>query len=126
MFQRDYQFGIKSEKAIKPTLENYFKEELTHTKLFTPWDFTGKNNVYEVKTRRIYYKQFPTTIIPQDKARPNAIFVFNFIDGVYYIPYDEEQFKEFDCKEFRRYREGVNDIEKPYYYIPIDRLTKIQ
>lgn len=121
----DCEFGLVNQKNIKPILERFFEDELTDTSLFDRYDFKGKQNVYEVKSRRNAYQKYPTTLIGEDKAGENVIFVFYFTDGVYYITYDKEVFKSFECKPFRRWRAGVRDKEKDYIYIPIESLTRI-
>lgn len=126
MFRRDYEFGRVSEQTIKPILERYFDDELSDTASYSQYDWRGRKNVYELKTRRNAYNKYPTTMIGADKVCDNAIFIFAFTDGIYYIPYDEEQFKEFVCQDFRRFRQGVRDVEKPYYYIPIECLRRIE
>jgi hypothetical protein len=63
-----------------------------------------------------------------DKVKENMkkiIFLFNFIDGLYYIEYEKNLFDTFEKQPFRRFREGVNDKEKPYIYIPIEHLKRI-
>ena len=122
----DREFGLVNQKNIKPILERFFEDELTDTSLSDRYDFKGKKNVYEVKSRRNAYQKYPTTLIGEDKAGENVIFVFYFTDGVYYITYNQEEFKSFECKPFRRFRQGVRDVEKPYYYIPIECLRRIR
>jgi len=125
MYQRDREFGLESEKNIKPILERFFNDELTDTTRWTTYDFKGKENRYELKARRNCYNTYPTTMIPADKVDENLIFVFQFTDGNYYIPYNKETFDTFECKPFRRWRTGTRDKEKDYIYIPIGSLLKI-
>jgi hypothetical protein len=68
-------------------------------------------------------------MIAEDKIiHDNIILLFNFIDGLYYINYEEnkELFKTFEKKLFKRYRPNIKDIEKNYLYIPINHLKKIE
>ena len=74
------------------------------------------------------YSDYPTTLIEKAKIiAHNIVFLFNFIDGLYYIRYSEKKFSKFECKEFCRHkRYDYNDKPRPYYFIPIDKLKKIK
>jgi len=130
MFQRDYQFGIQQQTAIHPRLEEFFKDNLIPTiNKFDPYDYEGTTASYELKSRTNKKDAYPTTCIGADKVNPThhkkQIYIFNFTDGLYYIPYDADLFASFESKPFRRYRQGVKDKEKPYLYIPVEKLIPI-
>ena len=97
--------------------------------VFAPFDYEGTTTSYELKSRRNKYNDYSTTYLPGDKVKPNhpkkQTFLFHFTDGTYYIHYDKELFETFDNNPFRRYREGVRDVKKPYLNIPIEKLVKI-
>ena len=129
-FQSDYTYGIQQQKALYPIFKDYFNDDLVLTlNKFDKYDYEGKTTSYELKARKVLYKTYPTTCIASDKINPNhnkrQIYLFNFIDGTYYIEYDKDIFETFEVKDFKRFRQSFNDKEKPYIYIPIDKLTPI-
>jgi hypothetical protein len=130
-FKQDYIKGTFRESEINNQLNDFFKEKLIKTKSsFCPYDFIGEksNTLYELKSRNNCYRTYQTTLIGYDKIiqGKTQVFIFDFIDGIYYINYDEEIFKSFGLKDFQRIaRSDFNDKKKLYYYIPIDKLIKI-
>ena len=129
-FQRDYQYGLKNQKELLPKLEAFFKDNMIATEsTFAKYDYVGTTTDYELKSRNNMLNTYPTTCIAQDKIQTSdrkQIFIFHFLDGTYYIPYDKETFSTFEIKQFRRFRIGVNDKLKDYVYIPIESLLKIE
>jgi len=129
-FQSDYAYGIQQQKKLYPLFKNFFDDNLISTpNKYDKYDYEGTTTSYELKARKINYETYSTTCIASDKINPkhnkHQTYLFNFLDGTYYIEYDKELFDTFDIKEFRRFRTGVNDKEKPYVYIPINKLTRI-
>ena len=128
-FEEDLKLGKESENEILPIMKEYFKDDMKFVKYaFSTYDFKGKINKYELKTRTNMYNTFPTTLIPESKIfyNKNIVFLFKFIDGLYYIKYDKKLFDTFDLQPFKRNeRADIVDIEKPYFFIPISNLTKI-
>ena len=127
-FMRDYQFGKQQELLLLPRLNEFFKDEIVPTKdKYHKYDFEGKECVYEMKSRTCCFETYPTTILPADKVITDKkqIFLFNFTNGLYYIEYNQEQWKDIEIASFRRFRIGVNDKEKPYYHIPTTLLKQI-
>lgn len=128
-FKRDYDFGKLAEIQLLPKLNEFFKDDEVKpaTVLYSKFDFEGKVFLYELKSRTCKFASYPTTLLPVDKVLKTRkqIFLFNFTDGLYYIEYDEEAWKDIEVASFRRYRIGVNDREKPYFHIPITLLKKI-
>jgi hypothetical protein len=126
IIENDYQYGRQKECEILDKMNKYFMDNITQTEnRFDTKDYVGDKNKYEVKSRRIYYKSYPTTIIPTDKVNENIIFLFNFIDGLYYIRYNKEVFSNFKIDYFHRRDGGQNNKNKLYFYIPINELTQI-
>jgi len=128
-FFKDYQFGISKEFEILPMISKYFKSNIIRSKeKFNKYDYYDFTCKYELKSRNNKYDTYPTTLIAVDKViNDDLIFLFNFIDGLYYIKYDETLFNTFEKKPFvRNKRDGYNDIEKEYFFIPIEKLTKIE
>jgi hypothetical protein len=130
----DEKFGEECEKIVLEILNknNYFDDGILvrHPLKFNIYDFYGIENWYELKSRKCSYKSYPTTLIAKDKAVKNGmVFLFYFDDDktLYYIIYEPEIFKKFDCNKFKRFqRVDYNDKEKDYFYIPIENLIKIE
>ena len=129
-FKRDYEFGIKNQIEVFPTLSTFFGGNITPTvHRMDPWDFVGDDNVYELKSRGVPHSKYPTTIVGLDKIKDVAkqiVFLFKFTDGLYYIRHDKDLFDTFTVEPFRRFRIGVKDKEKPYIYIPVEHLKRIE
>ena len=124
-FKEDYSFGIQQEDKILPLVSKYFNDNIIKSPSKTSiYDYIGTNYFYEVKSRNNKYDAFPTTLIGANKVfTDKQIFIFNFLDGIYYILYDENLFKTFDKKPFvRNSRRGFVDKEQLYYFIPIKHL----
>ena len=127
-FDWDYNFGREQEIVLLPRLNEFFKDDIKPTTdKFHKYDYEGNKYVYEMKSRTCKMEQYSTTLLPADKVikTKKQIFLFNFTDGLYYIEYDEEVWKDIEIASFRRFRIGVNDLEKPYYHIPTTLLKKI-
>ena len=129
-FQQNYQFGKEQEKKILPIIINYFKEEIKYIKdVYSTYDFESDTTMYELKSRNVNYKTYPTSIIAKDKINERSkknIFLFNFKDGLYYIEYNSELFNQFELKPFKRNdRIDKIDVKKEYYFIPIEYLRLI-
>lgn len=129
-FAKDYAFGKLKENTILSKLRKYFNDDTIYqTDNFCKYDFGSKisNRKIEQKSRKNFYSTYPTTLIPEDKLGKDITLVFSFKDGDYFIDYDEEKFKTFEKKIFcRDYRSDFIDMPKPYVYIPINELSKIE
>lgn len=130
--QDDLKFGYNNENDIINLLNSTFSDVFKNTKelygAYHNYDFEGSNGKkIEMKSRRVRYNDFPTTIIPVHKCKnvnaPN-LFVFQFIDGVYYIEYDEIKFNDYEIKNIVSNRQNKFE-NKPHYFIPIQNLTKM-
>lgn len=128
-FLKELNTGLANESRLLVHFESFFKDNLEKTKRCNRYDYEGITGSYELKCRTNNYNTYPTTCIALDKINPNhtkkQIYIFNFIDGTYYIEYHKELFDNFEIKDFKRYRSYYNDIKKPYMYIPIEQLTRI-
>lgn len=124
--KRDLNFGKEKEKELLIVLQEYFKDDINIiNEKYCSYDYKGIKNIYELKSRRCNYNKYQETLIAVDKIRPNIIFIFSFIDGIYYIKYDELQFNNYKTEMFKRYDRGYIDKKKLYLYIPIIDLIKI-
>jgi hypothetical protein len=129
-FKNDYAFGISNEDTVLEIITKYFNDGVI-TKAASPYskyDFKGDKCYYELKSRNCSYNTYPTTIIPASKIMKDnkEYFLFSFTDGLYYIEYDETVFSAFSIGSFvRNQRVDYNDKKSLYYYIPIEKLIKI-
>ena len=126
----DLDFGKLKEIEIKQILEQYFNTTLQTTSKYGLIDFFNDDIFIELKSRRNTYSQYNTTIIGSNKIeyarslnKKRVIFVFNFIDGLYYIEYSNI-FDSFDLCEEYILRDNRKEM-KINYHIPIGCLTKI-
>lgn len=127
-FKKDYSFGKEKEDEILKILKIKFNDKIIPSdNKFERYDFKDDSYYYELKSRNNKYLDYPTTIIEKGKIiSDNIIFLFNFTDGLYYIRYSKSKFDKFECKEFVRHkRYDYNDKPKLYYFIPINKLKKI-
>lgn len=130
-FKNDYNYGKKKEIELFKTINDYFGDNITlNNDDFALIDYTGNKYIYELKSRNCSYSNYPTTLIPYNKIcdseNKNIILLFNFTDGLYYIKYDEKIFNSFELNYFvRNKRIDYDDKSKLYYYIPINKLIKI-
>lgn len=130
-FKIDYTFGKKNEDTVLSQIQKFFTDDGIIKKsedTYSKYDFKSDTYIYELKTRTCKYRTYATTIIPYDKIVENTkqIFLFDFIDGLYFIEYNKDEFSKFDLSDFQRHkREDYNDIRKLYFHIPIKKLKKI-
>ena len=129
LFKDDYAFGTAKEDDVLTKINKHFKDNITKAENpFSIYDYKGEKYYYELKSRRNCYKDFTTTLIGRDKIfTDNQRFIFQFIDGLYYIDYELMKFAKYNCKPFKRHLRGdYNDQCKLYYFIPIEDLKKIE
>lgn len=126
---RERQNGLNAQSEILPIIRNFFNRDIKEVKeRFSKYDFEDNEYIYELKSRTNTYSKYPTTLEPADKICENwkkQIFLFKFTDGLYYINYSKELFDTFEKRNYRRYRQDWNDKLKPYFFIPIDKLSLI-
>lgn len=131
-FKEDKQNGEESELKNKNIFDTFFNDNFIKTSNFHPLDFEGDKYLLEIKTRTNRYDKYPTSLIPASKINyckkqnKETYFIFIFTDSTYYIKYDEQLFKTFDIKPFKRCdRIDHTDKLQNYYYIPIKNLSKL-
>lgn len=129
-YKNDYEFGINQESKILDIIKSHFKDDnvIKTIERYSKYDFIG-NNIYELKSRNNKYDAYPTTLITNDKiinTDKDLYFIFNFIDGVYYIKYDEIKFKNYLTTKFvRKQRIDYKDREQLHIFVPIVDLIRI-
>jgi hypothetical protein len=126
LYPEDYKFGIKEEELIHKTLNKYFGRDIKRSEdEKAKHDFYDDEYNYEVKSRKITYNRYSTTLITEDKICGNKkiILLFNFTDALYYIEYNEEKFLKYERQQFSRSK--LKKDEKSHLYIPIKDLIFI-
>ena len=125
----DYNFGLQCENNIINTLQNYFNDDsITKLNRYSTFDFKGNQKYIELKTRRVNYSKYPTTMTGYNKImkaleiNEDVYFIFNFTDGIYYYKFDKEY--ELEIKKGGRFDRGRPEIND-YVYLPIELLIKI-
>jgi len=128
IYQKDYNFGIKKEKELKPKIEEFFKIDLIKTiGKYNLFDFTGKDTYIELKSRKNTKEQYPTTIIGCNKIKKadelvkkgnRVIFIFNFTNSLDYWEYkDYNSIKDYNtriiCRNDRPGHKGSDYLEIP-------------
>jgi len=89
----DIKFGLENENKIFPIISSFLNVDLKKTKTYDSYDWTNEDKtIYvELKSRRITYNKYNTTVIGLNKIRKckndniTYYFIFLFIDGLYYI-----------------------------------------
>jgi len=104
--KNDIIFGEKSEGTLLNRIEGLVGQPLARQGGFNIMDYTNANKtVYvELKTRRIRHDTYSTAIIGKNKidycSDPSKeyYFVFSYLDGVFYIKYDDQLFSSFEVQ----------------------------
>jgi hypothetical protein len=135
--KEDIEMGNKNESetidVIDKTLETTLIKDEDKFSIFD-WHNKDKTIFVELKSRRLYKDKYPTTMIGTNKIKfcndtiKSYYFFFKFFDGLYYIKYDKDLFKDFDIKYNVKinYRNDVNKNEfRDFIYIPVNKLLKI-
>nr|WPF46640.1 MAG: hypothetical protein [Lake Baikal virophage 8] len=129
-WKHSYKFGKEQELKIHPIIRDFFKSDIKHSQnQYDKYDFYDETTNYELKSRTNPYSKYPTTMITMNKCcrcdeGKELILLFNFTDGLYFVKFDDEQFKKYPTQMFSRLNETHD--EKEHIYIPIPDLTLIQ
>lgn len=135
----DLAMGLANETKLLGMLKFHFcrkygENDLINTKdiydQYHKYDWEGSTNGthFEMKSRRNRKRAYPTTIIPVDKVRPTEkkqVFIFHFTDATCYIEYDKKIFDSFVRSSRTTERDGMWDIPKLHYEIPIGLLIDL-
>jgi hypothetical protein len=123
----DYGFGLKGELACNDLICEQFKVKKNADR-WAVFDFESDECLVELKTRRINSTQYKDVMMnaPKiNKARETdkkVIFVYNFLDGLYYWEFDKSVVLRQDLNG--RSDRGIYE-EQIMYYIPINIMKKI-
>ena len=129
-FKIDEEFGQVNETKAENYIQRYFKQN-TFKKLskFNVFDYEGDTALFEIKSRRILSTDYETTMIGYNKILhaqkfdQDVFFIFQYTDGNFYYKYDRSE--SFEIKKGGRYDRGRPE-KSDYYYIPINKLIKIE
>ena len=124
--QRYEAVGAIGERAAFQLIKNVFGGTVLKTKFrYTKFDFYDETYLFEYKNRQIFSFQFPTVIINKCKIGidRNMIFIFQYIDKVFYIRYEKEVFDSFDI-EYQKQLNGILTTDD-VVHIPRKFLTEI-
>ena len=67
---KDYKFGIDKENLLLETLKEKFGNDLEKSTSKTSYyDYSNKDILVELKSRRNNYKKYPTTMIGENKIK---------------------------------------------------------
>lgn len=126
-FSSDYKYGKKNELYVFDIVTKFWKNRNISLSddMYSNFDFYDDKYKYELKSRRCSMSDYPTTMIPVMKCHKHTYLLFLFTDGLYYIKYKKKVFKNFEKKYFALKRNDKIDVNKEYYYIPIELLKKI-
>jgi hypothetical protein len=129
-YKIDEDFGLENEIKSEDYIQLYFKQNtLIKLSKFNKFDYEGETAFFEIKTRRNLSTDYTTTmigytkILHAQKQNKDVYFIFQFTDGNYYYKYDISE--TFEIKKGGRYDRGRPE-NNLYYYIPIERLIKIE
>lgn len=138
LLEKDIKYGLSKENEIENILKSYFNMDLFEKlSTFHPMDFKGKSlgcetldYYFEIKSRRCNHDKYKSTMIGKNKidfANKNTngffYFIFVFEDGIFYYKYNP--LDKFETTIGGRFDRGRNEL-KPYFYIPIENLQKLE
>jgi hypothetical protein len=121
-----YKFGKSQEGKILPHIRDFFQREIkAYSQEFSKYDFYDDRYNYELKSRTVNKRAYPTTMITFNKLETDKplILLFNFKDKLCYIEYNVEQFSKYEKQMFSR--AGLSYDEKEHIFIPIGELKDI-
>jgi hypothetical protein len=132
--QEDLKFGFANESTMYdvlrklPNCQNIVKTEDD----FDAIDFESSDTFLELKSRRINHNKYPTALIGCNKiakiktmAKPNNYICWNYLDGLFYIEYDESQFSTLKPELQKVFRDGKWESSM-VYKVPYQWLTLSQ
>jgi hypothetical protein len=108
-----------------PNCQNIVKTEDD----FDAIDFESSDTFLELKSRRIIHNKYPTALIGCNKiakikniSKPNNYICWNYLDGLFYLEYDESQFNTLKPELQKVFRDGKWE-NSMVYKVPYQWLT---
>ena len=133
--QADRKYGETKEEEVHALINTYFGIDSERTGKWTHFDYIDKikNIIVELKSRRYRKDKFYDTMIGMNKINYfkrkindgyKVILCFNFIDGLYYYPFDgsvdDNWVRDFEC-----WTRGRREAKK-HFFIPCSLLKKVE
>lgn len=131
----DLKMGDDYEKTTIDILRHFWNDEtIRNTKdiyndKYCKWDFESADGCkWEHKSRRIKKDQYETAFMPVCKAvdAKKLYYCWTYLDGFYYLQYEEELFKTFGRKWLKIWRDGKYDPPQEVFEIPVKHLVKLE
>lgn len=126
MKKKDIQFGKYQEDKIKEDIENFFNIKIKKSeKEFCSYDFKCKGIRIELKSRNIKSDKYDTTLLCKSKIdyykkiknKKRFILIFNFLDKIKYLEFNEDILKYPIEKVFIARGEIVENIKIPIHLL---------
>lgn len=110
----DLKFGFDNEKTVLPIIKKFFKDDniKMYVDKFEVIDFKSDNLICELKSRRINHDQYDTCLFGFNKYEEfknnniDSYICYKYIDGLFYIKYDENKFNTYENKIQNVWRDG--------------------
>lgn len=120
--------GKVNEDKVYNIITNYWsKRQISKSSdEYSSSDFYDSRYQYLLKSRKCDHDTYATTLISELKCNKRAYLLFLFTDGLYYIKYKKDKFKNYNKKIFVKIRDNKKDVCIHYYYIPVEELKKIE
>lgn len=132
--QADLKFGFANEEAMLHSLRKIpnCNDIVKTSDIYDAIDFESSNTFLELKSRRINHNQYPTALIGcnkikkiQNNGKTYNYLCWYYLDGLFYMEYDEEQFNKLKPEEQRVFRDGKWESSL-VYKVPYQWLTLAQ
>lgn len=127
---KDLKMGFKNEKECLPIIKQFFNDYNleVYKDVYEVIDFKSESKYIEFKSRRIEHNKFKSSLIGANKiddfkkSNKECYIVYKYIDGLYYIKYDENLFNTFNTTIQYTQRDGKVEKSK-VFNIPIEHLS---
>jgi len=130
----DLQYGFGEESKLHAVLDDAFCDNLEKVSGYASMDYKNATNTLyvELKSRRIKHDQYPTALISASKigfcknTNADCYFVYQYVDGLFYVKYDKELFETFERSMYERgARPDAENNPKDTYFIPVEHLKPL-
>jgi len=127
---KDLKMGFLNEKECLPIIKKFFNDynlEI-YKDVYEVIDFKSDDKFIEFKSRRIPHDKFKTALIGSNKidvfkkSNKDCYIIYKYVDGLYYIKYDENLFNTFNTTIHYTQRDGKVEKSK-VFNIPIEHLN---
>jgi len=120
-YENDYKWGREQEDKCFPIVAEFFGRNIVQSvSQYDKWDGRCSVANYELKSRHIASDTHESCMISFNKCGmeegKQTILLFNYTDGLYYVEYNDEVFKNSKNEIFCR--DDIAGAEKMTLYIP--------